>query len=80
MNCFLDKVGLQHFVEKVKNLLSGYLPLSGGTMTGDIVYANKATLNGDGFNYEKSHDTNATQSSFEADSLQLMCIVNHSTY
>ena len=39
MNYFLDKVGLQHFVEKVKNLLSGYLPLSGGTMTGDIDYS-----------------------------------------
>lgn len=80
MNYFLDKVGLQHFVEKVKNLLSGYLPLSGGTMTGDIVYAYKATLNGDGFNYEKRHDTNATRSSFEADSLRLMCRGNHSTY
>lgn len=80
MGNFLDKVGLQHFVEKVKNLLNGYLPLSGGTMTGDIVYADKATLNGDGFNYEKGHDTNATRSSFEADSLQLMCRGNHSTY
>ena len=39
MNYYLDKVGLQHFVEKVKNLLSGYLPLSGGTMTGDIDYS-----------------------------------------
>lgn len=38
MGNFLDKVGLQHFVEKIKSLLSGYLPLSGGTMTGDIVY------------------------------------------
>ena len=36
MGNFLDKVGLQHFVEKIKGLLSGYLPLSGGTMTGDI--------------------------------------------
>lgn len=40
MGSFLDKVGLQHFVEKVKNLLSGYLPLSGGTMTGDIKFGN----------------------------------------
>ena len=38
MGNFLDKIGLQHFVEKIKSLLSGYLPLSGGTMTGDIVY------------------------------------------
>lgn len=40
MGSFLDKVGLQHFVEKVKNLLNGYLPLSGGTMTGDIKFGN----------------------------------------
>lgn len=38
MGNFLDKVGLQHFVEKIKGLLSGYLPLSGGTMTGAINY------------------------------------------
>ena len=38
MGSFLDKVGLQHFVEKIKGLLSGYLPLSGGTMTGAINY------------------------------------------
>ncbi len=38
MGNFLDKVGLQHFVEKIKGLLSGYLPLSGGTMTGNIDY------------------------------------------
>lgn len=44
MGSFLDKVGLQHFVEKVKGLLSGYLPLSGGTMTGDIVYKGNTLL------------------------------------
>lgn len=33
MGSFLDKVGLQHVVEKIKNLLSGYLPLSGGRIT-----------------------------------------------
>lgn len=38
MGSFLDKVGLQHFVKKIKGLLSGYLPLSGGTMTGAIKY------------------------------------------
>ena len=38
MGNFLDKIGLQHFVEKIKSLLSGYLPLSGGTMTGAIKY------------------------------------------
>lgn len=36
MGSFLDKVGLQHFVEKVKNLLSGYLPLSGGDISGAL--------------------------------------------
>lgn len=41
MGNFLDKIGLQHFVEKVKSLLSGYLPLSGGTMTGAINFGNK---------------------------------------
>ena len=41
MSKFLDKVGLQHFVEKIKSLLSGYLPLSGGTMTGAINFGNK---------------------------------------
>lgn len=40
MGSFLDKVGLQHFVEKIKSLLSGYLPLSGGTMTGAIKFGN----------------------------------------
>ena len=46
MGNFLDKVGLQHFVEKIKGLLSGYLPLRGGIMTGDITYSN-------GFNLSK---------------------------
>lgn len=40
MSNFLDKVGLQHVVEKIKGLLSGYLPLSGGTMTGAIKFGN----------------------------------------
>lgn len=40
MSIFLDKVGLQHVVEKIKGLLSGYLPLSGGTMTGAIKFGN----------------------------------------
>lgn len=40
MSYFLDKVGLQHVVEKIKGLLSGYLPLSGGTMTGAIKFGN----------------------------------------
>lgn len=33
MNNFLDKVGLQHVIEKIKGLLSGYLSLEkGGTI------------------------------------------------
>lgn len=44
MGNFLDKIGLQHFVEKIKGLLSGYLPLSGGIMTGEIVYSNGFSL------------------------------------
>lgn len=48
MSYFLDKVGLQHFVEKIKGLLSGYLPLRGGTMTGSIKYGTLVSLSKDG--------------------------------
>lgn len=48
MSYFLDKVGLQHFVEKIKSLLSGYLPLRGGTMTGSIKYGTLVSLSKDG--------------------------------
>ena len=48
MGNFLDKVGLQHFVEKIKSLLSGYLPLRGGTMTGSIKYGTLVSLSKDG--------------------------------
>lgn len=48
MSYFLDKVGLQHFVEKIKSLLSGYLPLRGGTMTGSIKYGSLVSLSKDG--------------------------------
>lgn len=34
MNNFLDKVGLQHVIEKIKGLLSGYLPLEKGGIIG----------------------------------------------
>lgn len=51
MGSFLDKVGLQHFVEKIKGLLRGYLPLSGGAMTGGIVYSNSLELSEQGVLY-----------------------------
>lgn len=38
MGSFLDKIGLQHFVEKIKDLLSGYLPLSGGVIGEGLSY------------------------------------------
>lgn len=56
MSNFLDKVGLQHVVEKIKGLLSGYLPLSGGTMTGSIVYTDKVTLNDKELKFGKDND------------------------
>lgn len=51
MNNFLDKVGLQHVIEKIKGLLSGYLPLEkGGTIgTGTpttILKAGNITIEG----------------------------------
>lgn len=48
MGNFLDKVGLQHFVEKIKGLLSGYLPLRGGIMTGSIRCGSLVSLSEDG--------------------------------
>lgn len=39
MKKYLDEVGLAYFWEKIKTKLGDYLPLSGGTMTGDITFA-----------------------------------------
>ena len=55
MNNFLDKVGLQHVIEKIKGLLSGYLPLEkGGTIgTGaptTTLKAGNITIEGVGYN------------------------------
>lgn len=55
MNNFLDKVGLQHVIEKIKSLLSGYLPLEkGGTIgTGaptTTLKAGNITIEGVGYN------------------------------
>jgi surface protein len=80
MGSFLDKVGLQHFVEKIKGLLSGYLPLSGGTMTGDIVYTDKATLNGEQLNYISSSSKALEESILRPIELVMTCKGNHDTY
>ena len=80
MGSFLDKVGLQHFVEKIKGLLSGYLPLSGGTMTGDIVYTDKATLNGEQLNYISSSSKALEESFLRPIELVMTCKGNHDTY
>lgn len=66
MGSFLDKVGLQHFVEKIKGLLSGYLPLSGGEMTGAINYGETVTLNTLGLSFMSS-SSSSEQSTKVAD-------------
>ena len=58
MGNFLDKIGLQHFVEKIKSLLSGYLPLSGGTMTGAINYGETVSLDRTSLQYRNAQNTN----------------------
>lgn len=58
MGNFLDKVGLQHFVEKIKDLLSGYLPLSGGTMTGAINCGETVSLDKTSLQYRNAQNTN----------------------
>jgi surface protein len=80
MGSFLDKVGLQHFVEKIKGLLSGYLPLSGGTMTGDIVYTDKATLNGNSLTYSMENNQSLKNLSLEASAISIGYRGNHDTY
>lgn len=55
MNNFLDKVGLQHVIEKIKGLLSGYLPLEKGGIIGTgapttTLKAGNITLEGVGDN------------------------------
>lgn len=80
MSCFLDKVGLQHFVEKIKSLLSGYLPLSGGTMTGSIVYTDKVTLNGEQLDYISVSSKALEESILKPIGLVMTCRGNHDTY
>lgn len=38
---FLDKTGLTTLWNKIKTLMSKYLPLSGGTITGDLKLGSK---------------------------------------
>lgn len=80
MGNFLDKVGLQHFVEKIKSLLSGYLPLRGGTMTGDIVYTDKVTLNGEQLNYISASSKALEESILKPIGLVMTCRGNHDIY
>lgn len=80
MSNFLDKVGLQHVVEKIKGLLSGYLPLSGGTMTGSIVYTDKVTLNGDNLEYTSTGDGNMKDVLISPDMISIDYRGPHDTY
>lgn len=44
---FLDKAGLSHFWNKIKEYVGQYLPLSGGTVTGDVKFARNITMTGE---------------------------------
>lgn len=80
MGNFLDKVGLQHFVEKIKGLLSGYLPLSGGTMTGTIKYGDVATLNEMSLIYRNAQNNNC-KTELDSDGLNTLYVYyNHPKY
>ncbi len=68
MSNFLDKVGLQHVVEKIKSLLSGYLPLSGGRMTGSIKYGSLVSLSKDGLTCHNAQQPECS-SEFDTDGL-----------
>lgn len=77
MSNFLDKVGLQYVVEKIKGLLSGYLPLSGGTMTGDIKFGNilidsSLFLSKAGVQANKIVNKKLRTASFDADSCKTL--------
>lgn len=68
MGSFLDKVGLQHFVEKIKSLLSGYLPLRGGEMTGSIKYGTLVSLSKDGLTFHNAQQPECS-TDFDTDGL-----------
>lgn len=80
MGSFLDKVGLQHFVEKVKNLLSGYLPLSGGTMTGSITYEDIVSLNRRGLNCSAENEDYRQATNVSDDGVMLDYQGSHPEY
>lgn len=75
MSNFLDKVGLQHVVEKIKSLLSGYLPLSGGRMTGSIKYGSLVSLSKDGLTCHNAQQPECS-SEFDTDGL----LVSYTNY
>lgn len=80
MGKFLDKVGLQHVVEKIKGLLSGYLPLSGGRMTGSIKYGSLVSLSKDGLTCHNAQQPECL-SEFDTDGLQVSYTnYNHPIY
>ena len=80
MGNFLDKVGLQHFVEKIKGLLSGYLPLSGGTMTGEITYGDTVTLGTLGLNFNSSSSSNEQSTKVDGDGISVTYRGSHPNY
>lgn len=45
-NNFLDKTGLSYFWSKVKAYVGQYLPLSGGTVTGNVNFEQKIKMSG----------------------------------
>lgn len=69
MSNFLDKVGLQHVVEKIKGLLNGYLPLRGGTMTGSIRCGSLVSLSKDGLTCHNAQQPECS-AEFDTDGLQ----------
>lgn len=80
MGSFLDKVGLQHFVEKIKGLLSGYLPLSGGTMTGSITYEDIVFLNRRGLNCSAEKEDHRQATNVSDDGVMLDYQGSHPEY
>lgn len=80
MGSFLDKVGLQHFVEKIKGLLSGYLPLSGGTMTGEITYGDTVTFGKLGLQFRSSDSSSEQSMKVSDDGIVVTYRGSHPTY